>query len=63
MFSALATLRKAGHEVIVVSSGAVAAGFAALGYSSRPVTIKGRQAAAAVGQSLLIQSYIEKFSA
>ncbi|MEK5037996.1 glutamate 5-kinase [Sporosarcina sp. FSL K6-3457] len=59
---ALATLRKAGHEVIVVSSGAVAAGFAGLGYPSRPLTIKGKQAAAAVGQGLLIQSYIEKFS-
>lgn len=60
---ALAALRQANHEVILVSSGAVAAGFARLGYSSRPVTIKGKQAAAAVGQSLLIQSYIEKFSA
>ena len=59
---ALAALRQANHEVILVSSGAVAAGFARLGYSSRPVTIKGKQAAAAVGQSLLIQSYIEKFS-
>ncbi|MGE7544024.1 glutamate 5-kinase [Sporosarcina newyorkensis] len=58
---ALAMLKNAGHEVIVVSSGAVAAGFARLGYPSRPVTIKGRQAAAAVGQSLLIQSYIERF--
>jgi len=59
---ALATLRQAGHEVLLVSSGAVAAGFARLGYSSRPVTLKGRQAAAAVGQSLLIQSYADKFS-
>lgn len=59
---ALAMLKNMGHEVIVVSSGAVAAGFSRLGYSSRPVTIKGRQAAAAVGQSLLIQSYIERFS-
>lgn len=59
---ALAVLRKAGHEVIIVSSGAVAAGFAKLGYSSRPVTIKGKQAASAVGQGLLMQSYIEKFS-
>lgn len=57
---ALATLREAKHEVILVSSGAVAAGFACLGYPSRPVTLKGKQAAAAVGQSLLIQSYIEK---
>ncbi|WP_249870620.1 glutamate 5-kinase [Oceanobacillus saliphilus] len=60
---ALAALRKANHEVILVSSGAVAAGFARLGYSSRPVTLKGKQAAAAVGQSLLIQTYIEKFNA
>lgn len=59
---ALAVLRKAGHEVILVSSGAVAAGFAKLGYSSRPITIKGKQAASAVGQGLLMQSYIEKFS-
>ncbi|MDV6378562.1 glutamate 5-kinase [Sporosarcina sp. GW1-11] len=59
---ALAMLKNIGHEVIVVSSGAVAAGFSRLGYSSRPVTIKGKQAAAAVGQSLLIQSYIERFS-
>jgi len=58
---ALAALRQAGHEVLVVSSGAVAAGFARLGYSSRPITLKGRQAAAAVGQSLLIQAYIDKF--
>jgi glutamate 5-kinase len=58
---ALAALRKANHEVVLVSSGAVAAGFTRLGYATRPVTIKGKQAAAAVGQSLLIQSYIEKF--
>ena len=57
---AIAKLKTAGHEVIVVSSGAVAAGFRKLGYSSRPVTLKGKQAAAAVGQSLLIQSYTEK---
>lgn len=60
---ALAMLRKANHEVILVTSGAVAAGFRGLGYSSRPVTLKGRQAAAAIGQSLLIQSYLEKLSA
>ena len=58
----LLVLHKAGHEVILVSSGAVAAGFARLGYSSRPITIKGKQAASAVGQGLLMQSYIEKFS-
>jgi glutamate 5-kinase len=60
---AVADLRNEGHEVLMVSSGAVAAGFSRLGYPTRPVTLKGRQAAAAVGQSLLIQSYIEQFSA
>ncbi len=59
---ALAKLRELEHEVLLVSSGAVAAGFKRLGYITRPITLKGKQAAAAVGQSLLIQSYIEKFS-
>ncbi|MBF8417803.1 glutamate 5-kinase [Heyndrickxia coagulans] len=56
---ALAALRKAGHEVVVVSSGAVACGFRLLGYPARPVTLKGKQAAAAIGQSVLIQRYRE----
>ena len=58
---ALATLKNAGYEVLLVSSGAVAAGFRKLGYSSRPITIKGKQAAAAVGQCLLIQAYNDAF--
>ncbi|KMY44417.1 hypothetical protein AC622_09280 [Bacillus sp. FJAT-27916] len=57
---AIVALRKMGHEVVLVSSGAVAAGFRALGYPGRPVTLKGKQAAAAVGQSLLIQNYMQK---
>lgn len=60
--NAVAKLRQEGHEVLLVSSGAVAAGFGRLGYSTRPTTLKGRQASAAVGQSLLIQSYIDKFN-
>src|SRR5699024_9047957 len=58
---AIAALKRANHTVILVSSGAVAAGFKQLGYPNRPVTVKGRQAAAAVGQGLLIQAYNEKF--
>lgn len=58
---AMAKLKSAGHEVILVSSGAVAAGFKDLGYSSRPVTISGKQAAAAVGQGQLMQKYTEQF--
>lgn len=59
---AIANVLAANHEVILVSSGAVAAGFKKLGYPSRPVTLKGKQAAASVGQGLLIQTYMEKFS-
>ncbi|WKT78684.1 glutamate 5-kinase [Lysinibacillus fusiformis] len=59
---AIAELKKQGHDVLLVSSGAVAAGFKQLGYPARPVTVKGKQAAAAVGQSLLIQTYSALFS-
>ena len=59
---AVAYIKKLGHEVIIVSSGAVAAGFKRLGYPSRPVTLKGKQAAAAIGQSILIQHYSDLFS-
>ncbi|WP_141434252.1 glutamate 5-kinase [Bacillus sp. 03113] len=59
---AIAVLKEAGHEVLLVSSGAVAAGFTHLGYPTRPVTLKGKQAAAAVGQSLLIQSYMAQLA-
>lgn len=58
---AIAQLKDAGHELIIVSSGAVAAGFTLLGYSARPSNIEGKQAAAAVGQGLLIQAYNEAF--
>ncbi|WP_082235459.1 glutamate 5-kinase [Halobacillus massiliensis] len=58
---AIARLKQLGHEVILISSGAVAAGFTDLGYSSRPVTIAGKQAAAAVGQGQLLRGYTEEF--
>lgn len=41
--AALARLKADGHEVVLITSGAVAAGFSALGYPSRPVTIKGNR--------------------
>ncbi len=59
---AIAKLKQAGNEVVLISSGAVAAGFHKIGYPTRPVTIAGKQSAAAVGQSLLMQSYGESFS-
>ncbi|MBO8172309.1 MAG: glutamate 5-kinase [Bacillaceae bacterium] len=58
---ALAAIKQQGHEVILVSSGAVAAGFRSLGFPHRPDTLEGKQAAAAVGQGLLIQAYAEAF--
>lgn len=58
---AIHKLIKLGHEVLLVSSGAVAAGFRTLGYPTRPVTLKGKQAAAAIGQTLLIQKYTKLF--
>lgn len=58
---AIVKLIEIGHEVILISSGAVAAGFKMLGYPSRPVTVSGKQAAAAVGQSLLMKGYADAF--
>ena len=52
-----AYLREKGIEVIVVTSGAVAAGMGKLGLTERPKTIELKQAAAAVGQSTLIRMY------
>jgi glutamate 5-kinase len=54
---ALAYLKKQGHDIILISSGAVAAGFGSLGYSKRPKKAASKQAAAAVGQGLLMQNY------
>jgi glutamate 5-kinase len=59
--AALAFLKEQGHDVILVSSGAVAAGFGALGYPTRPKKVAGKQAAAAVGQAMLMQNYIFRF--
>jgi glutamate 5-kinase len=58
---ALACIKEQGHDVILISSGAVAAGFGALGYPTRPKTTAGKQAAAAVGQGLLMQHYHLQF--
>ncbi len=56
-------LYERGIEVILVSSGAVAAGQKRLGVSiSRDISLKEKQAAAAVGQSSLMQAYEDIFS-
>ncbi|MER3455917.1 MAG: glutamate 5-kinase [candidate division GAL15 bacterium] len=57
----LAELRGQGREVVVVSSGAVAAGVAHLRLPERPTTIPAKQAAAAVGQPLLVRAWEHAF--
>ena len=51
-----------GTEVVLVSSGAIAAGLAPLGLQSRPTDLATQQAAASVGQSLLVSQYASGFS-
>lgn len=58
----IAKLHQAGIEVILVSSGAVAAGMQQLGWSQRPTEMADLQAAAAVGQAALVQYYQDVFS-
>ena len=53
---------RSGIEIVVVSSGAVAAGMARLGLKERPKTVPQRQAAAAVGQIDLMALYEEYFA-
>ncbi|MFZ4855341.1 MAG: glutamate 5-kinase [Desulfuromonadaceae bacterium] len=53
----IAQLRSRGMQVIVVSSGAIAAGRSELGLLDKPRTIPHKQAAAAVGQTRLMQAY------
>jgi len=58
----LAAVRSAGTEVIVVSSGAVGLGMGRLGLTRRPSETAKIQACAAVGQSLLMQTWQEGFA-
>ncbi len=51
------------RQVLLVSSGAVAEGVARLGLKTRPATVHGLQAAAAVGQMGLVQAYEQAFAA
>lgn len=53
----LAELRRAGVQVVLVSSGAVSLGFRSLGLDAMPCTTHEKQAAAAIGQPTLIQTY------
>ncbi len=58
----IAAQRAAGQAVILVSSGAIRAGMARLALPGRPRTIPQKQAAAAVGQGILMHTYAEAFA-
>ncbi len=58
----LSDIKNAGHEVILVSSGAIGMGVGKLGLRERPKDIPSKQAAAAVGQCELMYTYDKLFS-
>ncbi len=58
----LAAARARGAEVVLVSSGAIAAGLAPLGLKKRPRGLAAQQAAASVGQGILVHRYTEELA-
>jgi glutamate 5-kinase len=62
LVDALAGLRARGAEAVLVSSGAIAAGLAPLDLPRRPRDLATQQAAAAVGQGLLVHRYTAEFA-
>jgi len=57
----LAAIQKSGVQVLLVTSGAIAAGMSALGWKKRPQELAKKQAAAAVGQPRLMETYRQLF--
>ena len=62
LVDALAGVRARGAEVVLVSSGAIAAGLAPLALPRRPRDLATQQAAASVGQGLLVHRYTEELA-
>ncbi|TCD54504.1 glutamate 5-kinase [Alloscardovia theropitheci] len=62
LVSSLASALELGARIVLVSSGSVAAGLKPLGFTSRPDDSVSRQAAAAVGQGLLMAQYEKSFA-
>ena len=58
----LSDLKNAGHQIVLVSSGAIGMGVGKLGLMGRPDDMPGKQAAAAVGQCELMYTYDKLFS-
>jgi len=63
LVSQICAVREAGHQVLLVSSGAIAAGIERLGLAERPSDMPSLQAAASVGQVALVETYAEFFAA
>ena len=61
LVSRIAARRSAGHQVVLVSSGAIATGFPTLGLTRRPRDLATQQAAASVGQGMLVAEYSRAF--
>ena len=61
LVAALSAASAQGARVVLVSSGAIAAGFGPLGFESRPSDVATQQAVAAVGQGLLMAQYEAAF--
>lgn len=59
----IAQLKDSGYEVILVSSGAVAAGYRKLGFIQKPESLPEKQASASIGQGLLMEAYSKLFLA
>ena len=62
MCKVISYLKNAGHEILLVSSGAIGMGLGKVGITSRPDDIPTKQAAAAIGQCELMYTYDKLFS-
>ena len=62
LVDALASVRARGAEVVLVSSGAIAAGLSPLSLARRPRDLATQQAAASVGQGILVHRYTEELA-
>jgi len=61
LVDAIAAARGSGRDVLLVSSGAIVTGLKPLGFETKPKALRLQQAAAAVGQGVLVHAYSEAF--
>lgn len=62
LVESLTRVRRRGQEIVLISSGAIAAGLSPLALLSRPRDLATQQAAASVGQGLLVEAYARRFA-